>query len=277
MLSETRKNIILSSIKNDMDYGASMEDTFSLEEMLFYVRTLQAMSVRVSKETIQKTVKLMRRYSPWYMLTLNGSEVPYIENNKGFLFSDIGLSTQAKKIYASTGQILSITKMESYDESPFDLFARYGVQVVSINKGTSGIALKTSVLSPVITENVHLNNAMLRFAVASSIGSDDMERLDREVSEEIMHSELYFIPEGDLLSPIQEILEFTDGGSAIGGYLFTNRQEVSLVYLDTISNVKKAPVRKIIGTDPLVGKYVLNPGSVNLIISQELVDALKNS
>ena len=38
-------------------------------------------------------------------------------------------------------------KTEPYDELPFDMFARYGVQTVSINKGTFGIALKTDILS----------------------------------------------------------------------------------------------------------------------------------
>ena len=45
-------------------------------------------------------------------------------------------------------------------------------------------------------------------------------------------------------------------------------------YLDKISQLRKAPARKLMRTDPLIGKYVLNPGSINLLVSQAIIDAV---
>ena len=274
MLSETRKSIILHAIRNDADCGAGLEDSFSLDEMLFYIRSLQSLGSRVGKETIQKAVKLLRKHSPWYVLTVGEEDIPYIENNRGYVFSDPGAGMQAKKVFASMGHKFDLMKTEPYDELPFDMFARYGVQTVSINKGTFGIALKTDILSKNTTENSTLNNAVLKFAVASKIGAEDIEQVDRTVSEEILRSDLYYLPEGNMPSPMQEIVEFSDGSSAIGGYLFSDRKEASLVYLDKISQLRKAPARKLMRTDPLIGKYVLNPGSINLLVSQAIIDAV---
>ena len=97
MLSETRKSIILHAIRNDADCGAGLEDSFSLDEMLFYIRSLQSLGSRVGKETIQKAVKLLRKHSPWYVLTVGEEDIPYIENNRGYVFSDPGAGMQAKK------------------------------------------------------------------------------------------------------------------------------------------------------------------------------------
>lgn len=274
MLSETRKSIILHAIKNDADCGAGLEDSLSLEEMLFYIRNLQDLGSRVGKETIQKAIKLLRRHRPWYILTVGDEDIPYIENDRGYVFSDPGAGMQAKKVFASMGHQFDLMKTESYDELPFDMFARYGVQTVSINKGTFGIALKTDILSKNTIENKALNNAVLKFAVASKLGAENIAELDRKVSEEILRSDLYYIPESNMSSPMQEIIEFSDGSSAIGGYLFSDRKEASLVYLDKISQLRKAPARKLMRTDPLIGKYVLNPGSINLLVSQAIIDAV---
>lgn len=274
MLSETRKSIILHAIKNDADCGAGLEDSLSLEEMLFYIRNLQDLGSRVGKETIQKAIKLLRRHRPWYILTVGDEDIPYIENDRGYVFSDPGAGMQAKKVFASMGHQFNLMKTEPYDELPFDMFARYGVQTVSINKGTFGIALKTDILSKNTIENKALNNAVLKFAVASKLGAENIAELDRKVSEEILRSDLYYIPESNMPSPMQEIIEFSDGSSAIGGYLFSDRKEASLVYLDKISQLRKAPARKLMRTDPLIGKYVLNPGSINLLVSQAIIDAV---
>lgn len=274
MLSETRKSIILHAIKNDADCGAGLEDSLSLEEMLFYIRNLQDLGSRVGKETIQKAIKLLRRHRPWYILTVGDEDIPYIENDRGYVFSDPGAGMQAKKVFASMGHQFDLMKTEPYDELPFDMFARYGVQTVSINKGTFGIALKTDILSKNTIENKALNNAVLKFAVASKLGAESIAELDRKVSEEILRSDLYYIPESNMSSPMQEIIEFSDGSSAIGGYLFSDRKEASLVYLDKISQLRKAPARKLMRTDPLIGKYVLNPGSINLLVSQAIIDAV---
>lgn len=274
MLSETRKSIILQAIKNDADCGEGLEDSFTLEEMLFYIRNLQNLGSRVGKETITKAVKLLRKHTPWYMLTVGDECIPYIENNKGYVFSGPGPGMQAKKMFASMGYKFDLLKIDQYDELPFETFSRYGVQMVSINKGTFGIALRTDVVSKGNAENVALNNAVLKFAVAAKTNEENIAQLDRKVSEEILRSELYYIPEGDMASPVQEIIEFTDGGSAIGGYLFSDKQEASLVYLDKITRLKKAPAKKLLGADPLIGKYVLNPGSINLLISQDVVDGV---
>lgn len=274
MLSETRKSIILHAIKNDADCGAGLEDSLSLEEMLFYIRNLQDLGSRVGKETIQKAIKLLRRHRPWYILTVGDEDIPYIENDRGYVFSDPGAGMQAKKVFASMGHQFDLMKTEPYDELPFDMFARYGVQTVSINKGTFGIALKTDILSKNTIENKALNNAVLKFAVASKLGAENIAELDRKVSEEILRSDLYYIPESNMSSPMQEIIEFSDGSSAIGGYLFSDRKEASLVYLDKISQLRKAPARKLMRTDPLIGKYVLNPGSINLLVSQAIIDAV---
>lgn len=274
MLSETRKSIILHAIKNDADCGAGLEDSLSLEEMLFYIRNLQDLGSRVGKETIQKAIKLLRRHRPWYILTVGDEDIPYIENDRGYVFSDPGAGMQAKKVFASMGHQFDLMKTEPYDELPFDMFARYGVQTVSINKGTFGIALKTDILSKNTIENKALNNAVLKFAVASKLGAENIAELDRKVSEEILRSDLYYIPESNMSSPMQEIIEFSDGSSAIGGYLFSDRKEASLVYLDKISQLRKAPTRKLMRTDPLIGKYVLNPGSINLLVSQAIIDAV---
>lgn len=274
MLSETRKSIILHAIKNDADCGAGLEDSLSLEEMLFYIRSLQSLGSRVGKETIQKAIKLLRRHRPWYILTVGDEDIPYIENDRGYVFSDPGAGMQAKKVFASMGHQFDLMKTEPYDELPFDMFARYGVQTVSINKGTFGIALKTDILSKNTIENKALNNAVLKFAVASKLGAENIAELDRKVSEEILRSDLYYIPESNMSSPMQEIIEFSDGSSAIGGYLFSDRKEASLVYLDKISQLRKAPARKLMRTDPLIGKYVLNPGSINLLVSQAIIDAV---
>ena len=254
MLSETRKSIILHAIKNDADCGAGLEDSLSLEEMLFYIRNLQDLGSRVGKETIQKAIKLLRRHRPWYILTVGDEDIPYIENDRGYVFSDPGAGMQAKKVFASMGHQFDLMKTEPYDELPFDMFARYGVQTVSINKGTFGIALKTDILSKNTIENKALNNAVLKFAVASKLGAENIAELDRKVSEEILRSDLYYIPESNMSSPMQEIIEFSDGSSAIGGYLFSDRKEASLVYLDKISQLRKAPTRKLMRTDPLIGK-----------------------
>lgn len=274
MLSETRKSIILHAIKNDADCGAGLEDSLSLEEMLFYIRNLQDLGSRVGKETIQKAIKLLRRHRPWYILTVGDEDIPYIENDRGYVFSDPGAGMQAKKVFASMGHQFDLMKTEPYDELPFDMFARYGVQTVSINKGTFGIALKTDILSKNTIENKALNNAVLKFAVASKLGAENIAELDCKVSEEILRSDLYYIPESNMSSPMQEIIEFSDGSSAIGGYLFSDRKEASLVYLDKISQLRKAPARKLMRTDPLIGKYVLNPGSINLLVSQAIIDAV---
>ena len=274
MLSETRKSIILHAIKNDADCGAGLEDSLSLEEMLFYIRNLQDLGSRVGKETIQKAIKLLRRHRPWYILTVGDEDIPYIENDRGYVFSDPGAGMQAKKVFASMGHQFDLMKTEPYDELPFDMFARYGVQTVSINKGTFGIALKTDILSKNTIENKALNNAVLKFAVASKLGAENIAELDRKVSEGILRSDLYYIPESNMSSPMQEIIEFSDGSSAIGGYLFSDRKEASLVYLDKISQLRKAPARKLMRTDPLIGKYVLNPGSINLLVSQAIIDAV---
>lgn len=274
MLSETRKSIILHAIKNDADCGAGLEDSLSLKEMLFYIRNLQDLGSRVGKETIQKAIKLLRRHRPWYILTVGDEDIPYIENDRGYVFSDPGAGMQAKKVFASMGHQFDLMKTEPYDELPFDMFARYGVQTVSINKGTFGIALKTDILSKNTIENKALNNAVLKFAVASKLGAENIAELDRKVSEEILRSDLYYIPESNMSSPMQEIIEFSDGSSAIGGYLFSDRKEASLVYLDKISQLRKAPARKLMRTDPLIGKYVLNPGSINLLVSQAIIDAV---
>ena len=274
MLSETRKSIILHAIKNDADCGAGLEDSLSLEEMLFYIRNLQDLGSRVGKETIQKAIKLLRRHRPWYILTVGDEDIPYIENDRGYVFSDPGAGMQAKKVFASMGHQFDLMKTEPYDELPFDMFARYGVQTVSINKGTFGIALKTDILSKNTIENKALYNAVLKFAVASKLGAENIAELDRKVSEEILRSDLYYIPESNMSSPMQEIIEFSDGSSAIGGYLFSDRKEASLVYLDKISQLRKAPARKLMRTDPLIGKYVLNPGSINLLVSQAIIDAV---
>lgn len=274
MLSETRKSIILHAIKNDADCGAGLEDSLSLEEMLFYIRNLQDLGSRVGKETIQKAIKLLRRHRPWYILTVGDEDIPYIENDRGYVFSDPGAGMQAKKVFASMGHQFDLMKTEPYDELPFDMFARYGVQMVSINKGTFGIALKTDILSKNTIENKALNNAVLKFAVASKLGAENIAELDRKVSEEILRSDLYYIPESNMSSPMQEIIEFSDGSSAIGGYLFSDRKEASLVYLDKISQLRKAPARKLMRTNPLIGKYVLNPGSINLLVSQAIIDAV---
>lgn len=274
MLSETRKSIVLHAIKNDADCGAGLEDSLSLEEMLFYIRNLQDLGSRVGKETIQKAIKLLRRHRPWYILTVGDEDIPYIENDRGYVFSDPGAGMQAKKVFASMGHQFDLMKTEPYDELPFDMFARYGVQTVSINKGTFGIALKTDILSKNTIENKALNNAVLKFAVASKLGAENIAELDRKVSEEILRSDLYYIPESNMSSPMQEIIEFSDGSSAIGGYLFSDRKEASLVYLDKISQLRKAPARKLMRTDPLIGKYVLNPGSINLLVSQAIIDAV---
>lgn len=274
MLSETRKSIILHAIRNDADCGAGLEDSFSLDEMLFYIRNLQSLGSRVGKETIQKAAKLLRKQNPWYVLAVGEEDIPYIENNRGYVFSDLSAGMQAKKVFASMGHKFGLMKTESYDELPFDMFARYGVQTISINKGTFGIALKTDILSKSNTENSALNNAVLKFAVASKIGTEDIEQLDCKVSDEILCSDLYYIPDDNMASPIQEIIEFSDGSSTIGGYLFSDRKEASLVYLNKISRLRKAPAKKLMRTDPLIGKYVLNPGSVNLLVSQSIIDAV---
>ena len=275
MLNEEKKHIIQNAIKNDADCGSSLEDTFSLEEMLFYVRHLQMSGGRVGKETVQKVVKLARRHSPWYILTIGDEGIPYVENGKGYVFTDWGTGVQAKKIFSSIGYELGLAKVDAYDELPFDMFASYGVQTTSINKGASGIALKTDLLAKTNSaENVMLNNALLNFAIAAKTGSHLVTELDRTVSGLILKSELYFVPEGEWWSPMQEIIEFSEGGSAIGGYLFSDRKEAALMYLDQISALRKAPVRKIFGADPLIGKYVLNPGSISLLISQSTVDAV---
>lgn len=278
MLDEERMQIIQNAIKNDEDCGAGMEESFSLEEMLFYMRSLQMVGGRVAKETVEKMAKLARKHRPWHVLMVSDGAVPYVENGRGYLFTDPGMGMQAKKVYASMGYDLALTKTDVYDELPFDMFARYGVDVVSINKGTFGIALKTAVFTKNSqNENVRLNNSMLKFVLATKLGLDEeIKRLDNAVSDAIMESELYFVPENGTNSPMQEIIDFTDGASAIGGYLFSDRQEAARIYLNRISQLKKAPAGKIFGADPLIAKYILNPGSINLLVSQGLVDSVIN-
>lgn len=99
----------------------------------------------------------------WYLFTLKAAIVPYIEDGKGFIFTDEKKAESGLYFGGYTAkQVCEISVVDEFDENVFAMLIRYGCKEVVFNSGADNeMKLNVEVFAPDIVNREGIKANML--------------------------------------------------------------------------------------------------------------------
>lgn len=278
MVSENKKAKIRQAISDGIiNEKAGDLKMFDLEERLVIVRALQETKSRVWKELFEGIVSDAKEYPRWNMVVLAGTMIPFVEANKALLFTDEKVGDAAVSAYKGAGYDIELHQLRrGIDEPPFDMMARLGIAEFTINRGNSGVIIKTSdVVDVSKAENPDLGLATVNYSVMNNLRPGELRFWERRVIQEIKNTQLYILPAEDYdedesnVMVMREEVEL-DNGMADCGFLFSDKKEAEMIYFMKRKSLLKVSIADILKMDTQLNHFVLNPGSTSIYLHRSL-------
>lgn len=119
----------------------------SLEARLASIHEAQTKSGTVDAEEVQQFIIQAKSLPNWYFLSCRGFNIPFIHEGKAYVFTDERFAERARLHYVRRAFPVEVQKHPIYNGSVFEMLARYGTTTVSINKGASGLSMKTEMFA----------------------------------------------------------------------------------------------------------------------------------
>ena len=270
MVAEEKKLQIQAQIQTGAENDEEFIQALDLEELLYLARTCQKQGRPVQRGLYSRLISFAAAHTDWYMLVTESNDLPFSQNGRAFLFTDETTAQNALQAYRDAGMHLRLETLDVCDESPFQRFARYGIEFASINKGGDSLVLKVhDAVGDYVRKNVQMNNLILRLTLA--VDGNSREELDG-ISEQLRSefaapsTEFFYLMDESGIPALEEMVS-GDGENQICMFLFTDRTEMSLVYPDSDAKRSKIHLDKIAGAFQDAGNLVVNPATAQFLIT----------
>lgn len=87
MITEERRAEIVLEIQKE-SISLEMVRGLNLEELLFFIRTLQGADGGVDQVLIDQLISKAKGYDSWYIVNFKEFPVPFIRGGKAYIFTD---------------------------------------------------------------------------------------------------------------------------------------------------------------------------------------------
>lgn len=254
-------------------------DTMGIEELLFMIQCVRSMQKQsqgwnnnILEELAMYLKKKIKEYICWYLIRSSISELPYVEGDKGFIFTD---KQEAERFIfgkKNTFVNLELYLYPIYEENLFSLLKRNGADWVSVNKGKDGLTLEIEQLidSPfdISEEELALTQFLNRFVFSKET---DKENNIEELAALLMNAGTYCALDknGKIIA---EKIRLGEEDFRVT-FLFSDKYEYGNMYLPNRYEQVHLGIETFL-TNMEESLLIINPNGANVAVGMDLIAAL---
>lgn len=270
MITEERRAEIVLEIQKE-SISLEMVRGLNLEELLFFIRTLQGADGGVDQVLIDQLISKAKGYDSWYIVNFKEFPVPFIRGGKAYMFTDEDAGKTAVERFEKRGLPVELYRHPLYAEDIFERIIRYGAEGVSINRGGLGLILNADLFSSDIEwSGKELNLAIIELILSVNEEDEAQEKAEKVFSDALRMAELYYAA-AQTNNPrnADPMIEksYSEGREHDCVYVFSDRQELKEQYPRFSTIVKSMKAGKLFDNVHNV-EFVLNPMSANIILGE---------
>lgn len=192
MITEERRAEIVLEIQKE-SISLEMVRGLNLEELLFFIRTLQGADGGVDQVLIDQLISKAKGYDSWYIVNFKEFPVPFIRGGKAYIFTDEDAGKTAVERFEKRGLPVELYRHPLYAEDIFERIIRYGAEGVSINRGGLGLILNADLFSSDIEwSGKELNLAIIELILSVNEEDEAQEKAEKVFSDALRMAELYY-------------------------------------------------------------------------------------
>lgn len=248
----------------------------SLEARLASIHEAQTKSGTVNADEVQQFIVQAKSLPNWYFLSCRGFNIPFIHDGKAYVFTNEQIAERARLHYARRAFPVEVQKHPIYNGSVFEMLARYGTKTVSINKGASGLSMKTEMFAvPEDADGAALNRFVAEMTMKMLQGDEKgYETAADGFSRTFCAASVLYFPASDDSDMPKIEKGYVDGAEKNVFYIFSDSVEARMFYPSFRAHFVRVYTKDLLTRMP-GAEFVMNPASSSILIGNDIRDEIE--